>query len=57
MCHDASTSDDTGSALSRVEFVQSEVTVATLRNVRMKFRLLDSLVGFSLDSQGVAFEC
>lgn len=56
MCHDASTSDDTGSALSHVEFVQSEETLATLRIVRMKFRLIDSLVVFSLDSQGMAFE-
>lgn len=46
MGHDASTSDDAGSALFRLEFAQSEVTLTTWKGFRMKFRLVDSLVVF-----------
>lgn len=52
MGHDASTSDDAGSALSRLEFGQSEITLTTWKNVQMKFRLIDSLVVLPLDFQG-----
>lgn len=52
MGHDASTSDDAGSALSRLEFEQLEITLTTLKIFQMKFRLIDSLVALPLDFQG-----